>query len=561
MPTEENNNDIVEKAKLSKSIKDMFVYSGFTFLSIGDKHKSFGNRVGEFDQAFLFQNIILICEETIITKRERLKDHLLNKQEAAKQFIQKKADVINWLKADFPNDFEKYDTYNDCDRYELFFLYFTRPGADISSLIGGDRFDPFIFVPDRTLKYFLHISSCIKKSARFEIFKFLGLSGSKIGPTQSANDIKMIPITIISPADNTGDTDGIRMVSFMANADLLIENSYVLRNDNWEESTSLYQRLIDKKKLDSVRSFLAKNRQTFYNNIIVGLPKEVEFREKNSNKIVSVSNISDFGNYIMYFPNKFNSICIIDGQHRVYAHYEGNDKYEEIISDLRKRLHLLVTGLIFPPEMSEADIRKHQSKIFLDINDNSKPIPKDLLQKIYMISDPLSEVAIARRVIVELNQMAPFEGLFELSELDAGKIKTSTIIGYALKSLVILDIENKKSLYHYWDMDRQRKLDRKEEDITNYISYAAKSLQVYFNALYNLNKDSWNDKNSKILSVTSINGFIMAYQDSLPVYGVRNYDFYQERLSKLSMKFQEGEFSFTSSGYRKFASEIFRDIF
>lgn len=49
-------------------------------------------------------------------------------------------------------------------------------------------------------------------------------------------------------------------------------------------------------------------------------------------------------------PDEMNSICIIDGQHRVYAHYEGeeNDPDEIEIANLRRKLHLLVTGLVFP---------------------------------------------------------------------------------------------------------------------------------------------------------------------------------------------------------------------
>lgn len=70
-----------------------------------------------------------------------------------------------------------------------------------------------------------------------------------------------------------------------------------------------------------------------------------------------------------------NSICVIDGQHRIFAHYESgiDSKQERIIAELRKRLHLLVTGLIFPPEMSAEERVRIQSEIFVDINSNAKP--------------------------------------------------------------------------------------------------------------------------------------------------------------------------------------------
>lgn len=61
-----------------------------------------------------------------------------------------------------------------------------------------------------------------------------------------------------------------------------------------------------------------------------------------------------------------NSICVIDGQHRIFAHYESGlaSKQESIIAGLRKQLHLLVTGLIFPKNMSQEERARIQSEIF-----------------------------------------------------------------------------------------------------------------------------------------------------------------------------------------------------
>ena len=59
-----------------------------------------------------------------------------------------------------------------------------------------------------------------------------------------------------------------------------------------------------------------------------------------------------------------NSVCVIDGQHRIYAHYEApiTEKYESQIAPLRKQLHLLVTGLIFPPDMKPVERKQIQSQ-------------------------------------------------------------------------------------------------------------------------------------------------------------------------------------------------------
>lgn len=135
----------------------------------------------------------------------------------------------------------------------------------------------------------------------------------------------------------------------MMSAETLIKNSYVLRKDNWEDSITLYQRLIQKEKIKGIRKFLATRQEAFYNNIIVALPSNVYFLDEEDHPI-DLDSIGRYDVCKMMLPDEMNSICIIDGQHRVYAHYEGeeNDPDEIEIANLRRKLHLLVTGLVFP---------------------------------------------------------------------------------------------------------------------------------------------------------------------------------------------------------------------
>lgn len=43
---------------------------------------------------------------------------------------------------------------------------------------------------------------------------------------------------------------------------------------------------------------------------------------QKNNQQINIENITNFDNCKIFIPNKANTICIIDGQHRVYAHYE-----------------------------------------------------------------------------------------------------------------------------------------------------------------------------------------------------------------------------------------------
>lgn len=420
-----------------------------------------------------------------------------------------------------------------------------------------------IFWEADILAYFNRMSQCIYYSARYDLFRFLGLSADQIGSSVSAGNRTVIKAPIIYPKDITGIRNGVRIVSFMMSAENLLKTCYVLRKDNWEESIWLYQRLIEKEKIKNIRAFLADKGTAFYNNIIVALPDSVRF-EDEANHVVEASQIGDFQRCSLIIPDEMNTVCVIDGQHRIFAHYEApqNEKYEAAIAPLRKQLHLLVTGLIFPSGMKEAERKQLQSEIFLEINSNAKMVPADVLLHIGMIKDPLSDVGIARRVIEKLNRSRTFLNRFELSALDEGKIKVASIIKFALRYLVTISpAEGKTSLFEFWPGNKEALLDKNEEELMKYIEFCSKNIDLYFSTIRDTFKEAWNDSSSKIISVIALNGFIIAYNRQLARNGIRDYDFYNSHLKNLSVNFSKEMFPYTSSQYRKFSSQILTEAF
>lgn len=275
--------------------------------------------------------------------------------------------------------------------------------------------------------------------------------------------------------------------------------------------------------------------------------------------------MQDFQNCKLIVPSEMNSICIIDGQHRIFAHHEAppTDKFENKIKQLRGQLHLLVTGLIFPSEMKNLERMRVQSEIFLDINDNTKKVAASVLTHIEMIKDPFSDIGLARRVLEKLNKKSAFLNKFELSALDEKKIKVASIIKYALKYLVtIKQSDNRKGLVDCWEDDKIRKLNENDEEILNeYIEFCASRLDLYFNAIKNAFKNEWNNPDSKILSVVSINGFIIALNRSIKKIGLLEYEGYFEIFNRLSISFSKEEFKYTASQYHMFSDVILRDAF
>ena len=350
----------------------------------------------------------------------------------------------------------------------------------------------------------------------------------------------------------------------MMSAEDLMNTCYVMRKDNWAESIWLYQRLLEKNKIKSIRSFIEAKGEAFFNNIIVGLPDRVRFCDEGGD-YKTVDEIGDLeGNCTLIFPKEINSICVIDGQHRIFAHYEsGTDsKQERIISELRKQLHLLVTGLIFPTDMSEEERARIQSEIFVDINSNAKPVPQNVLLHVKRIQNPIADESIAQFVIEQLNKQGPFHNLLQLSSLDSGKIKTASIVRFALRYLVTVNpSEGKQSLFTYWDGDKDALRSLKSDIIEEYVSFCTSVMRNYFGAIKKNLKDQWDDGASKLLSVIAINGFIIALTRQLSINGVKDFYFYDSLFKAWNYDFSKDKFLYTSSQYRKFSAIILEEVF
>ena len=542
-----------------KKIRSSFTDAGFTYFSTLDKHFPIGTRTVELDYLFLYENIIVICEDN--TKQKKDIDHIRNKNESFAEIRNNKTAFLNWLSNTFPEKATMVKQYRP-ERYFLYYIYISQTELEITE-DEKNRYSNLLFWDPETLSYFNRMAQCIQHSARYEIFRYLGLKNDEIGFSGSEGGKTTIKAPIIYPQEATGLRNGVRVVSFMMSAEKLLRTSYVLRKDSWEESMFLYQRLIEKDKVKSIRAFLAQKGEAFYNNIIVALPDNVTFEDDAGTPIL-VENIGDFQHCKLVLPDEMNSICVIDWQHRIFAHYEApaTEKYELQIAPLRRQLHLLVTGLIFPTEMKEPERKQIQSQIFLDINDNTKKVAPNVLTHIEMVKDPFSDIGLARRVIERLNKKRVFLNRFELSALDESKIKVASIIKFALRYLVtVTPAEGKTSLYAYWQGNKEAFQQKDEASLNDYIEFCANSIDLYFSAIRDAFKSSWNDPASKMLSVISINGFIIAFNRQLNKYGVSDYPFYSSCLRKLSIDFSKNGFPYTSSQYRKFSGRILAEAF
>ena len=549
-----------QKASFKRKIRNMFTGAGFTYIATNDKEMYIGHRKVEVDALFIFENIWLVCEDTV--QKTGIMDHIRTKNEAVGEIRDNLPDFISKLVDLFPGSSDLLQKYNP-DRIKLFGLYI--PLND-PMLTPDDyyRFGNLTFVLPQTFNYFKWIVDCIKHSARNEIFRFLKLTNNQIGKISSGSDTQKITAPIIYPREFTGITDKVRVVSFMMSAEDLLNTCFVLRKDNWEDSIWLYQRLIKKSKIKQIREFLEKKGEAFYNNIIVALPDDIAFRDQ-SKKYVGIDEINDLeSNCELILTKEMNSICVIDGQHRIYAHYVSgvDSKQERRIAELRQQLHLLVTGLVFDKDVKAEERARIQSEIFDDINSNATKVPRTVLTQIKRIKNPIDDESIAQSVIEALNKEGIFRGLMQVSSLDSGRIKTASIVRFALRYLVtVKPAEGKHSLFEYWTGDKEKLLSIDDRELQNYVKYCSEILREYFGAVRKNMRKYWDDDTSKLLSVISLNGFIIALTRQLGVNGVQDFDFYDQVFSRWSFDFSSEKFPYTSSQYRKFSNEILENAF
>lgn len=546
-------------AAFAKKIRSIFLAAGFSHLNTRNKTFHLGHRDIEIDSVFMFENIIIIAEDT--STKNDLSDYIRRKSQAFLVIKNNLQGFLAWLSSVCPDHSQQIEKYTST-RFRTFNLYFSQHDLELNNE-QRQLYPEITFVEPHTLEYLYQITQCLQLTSRYEIFRFLGVSKDQVGRVCSDNDSKTISTPIIYPTDFTGQQNGVRIVSFMMSADILLKCCYVMRKDNWEDFICNYQRLILVKKIRDIRRFLAKKGETFYNNIIVSLPDSVRFSDKDKNT-VSIETINDLCDYDLVLPTEWNSICVIDGQHRIFAHYEGNatDELESRIAPLRSQLHLLVTGLIFPKDMPSIERAQIQSEIFLDINSKSSPVPAEVITHIEMVKSPYSDIGLARRVIEALNREGVFAKKLEVSSIDDSKLKVASIIKFALRYLVTLTpSENRVSLFDYWTGDKEKFHAKDESAFDEYIGFCVKSLNCYFGAVRKCLHNAWYDPNAKLLSVISINGFIIAFTRQLKKNGIKDFAFYEQCFSELDVDFSRENFAYTSSQYRKFSSEILAKAF
>lgn len=581
-----------EQRAFRNEIRDFLINMGFSSVPrINGTEFEYEGRTSELDAIYVYENVILLIEDTVgDTSTHLLKKNVIyNKiNENPKKFIEflKNHEKFSGFR-DFMRD--HFDNIYSLDQAQVRIVYISKQkiANEHKEVVSNVTYMEYPI-----LLYFKKIVSVIKKSAKSEFFKFLNIDDDCVGEkvlqstSLSTNSFK----GNILPEHHSSFNNGFKIISFYIDAASLLRRAQVLRKDGWkdDEDVVFYQRMLNPSKIKSMRKFLYDNDRVFINNIIVTIPiDEITLYNDKSEKLL----IDDNGEFVADGPSRTiktdpisveikdhtNIIGIIDGQHRVYTYHEGTDVYEEKISKLRKKQNLLVTAILFPRNLPKQDCLKFEATIFKEINSNQKKVSSELLQVIEEVQKPFSTVAIARKILLKLNESGPLCDTFETLAFEKEKIKTASIISYGLKPLVKLDGED--SLYFLWNNKNKEKLQiaskkisSKENKVTytseeyallnEYKDFCAEQLRYLFIAFKGaVGHDQWQfrSKNTNnVLNVTFINGIINCLRNLIANKKTGDVTYYKEKLQDVS-KFNF--LSYKASHYAKMGKDLYERFF
>lgn len=484
---------------------------------------NFEGRTGELDGIYIYKNIVLLIELTVAAKHDN--KHLLGKKPLFDKIHENQTTFIEFAKEKYKGFSSALDDTYSSEDFQIRIIYapLSEPNQELI-----DNCPNVHFMHGVTKKYFISLAKTIHRSARIEFLNFLEVPWDSVGEnvikTQSSNHEFQ---GYLLPEGNSAHPKGFKIVSFYADPETLINKAYVLRRDGWRDDNHLYQRVLVSKKITHMRRYLTDEQRVFVNNVIVTLPSDTALNNIGSpGQNIPPTDLLKARAVSIIIPGGYNTIGIVDGQHRVFCYHEGADTSESKIGKLRKRQNLLVTGIIYPKNFTPPERHAFEAKLFLEINDNQTRTRSALRQDIEVIVRPFSGIAVAKRVMRGLTKKGPYAGLFQSSYFDsASKIKTSSIVSYGLRPLVKFD--GTDSLFHAWQHPQKDRLKAQEKNrqkeknkeyscdlgiLEEYIDFCTSKINEFFVAAkLNCAVGEWDveaDTRSPLLNPTAVNGLI-----------------------------------------------------
>lgn len=187
------------------------------------------------------------------------------------------------------------------------------------------------------------------------------------------------------------------LYSFFSPAQTLLDVGYVARLEAAEGDA--YQRLLKGSRLKDIADYINKE-ETFKNSVVISLPKTATFVIRKRTATVEVGTL--------HLPIVPASVWIIDGQHRIYGYAKAKTR--------------LLSRPLSVVAVQTSDLLE-QGRIFVDINENQRPVDKNLVWDLYFKLSPHSSSGIVSRLVRDLAsaKSSPFHGRIYVPGLSPGR--------------------------------------------------------------------------------------------------------------------------------------------
>lgn len=200
---------------------------------------------------------------------------------------------------------------------------------------------------EATIEYYSELAKHLGSCSRYQLL------GSFFANQEIRNMDDRIPAI-------QGKMGGHTYYSFSIEPERLLKIGYVLhRSEANQNMMPTYQRIIKKKRLQSVQEFINEGGY-FPNSIIISIDTNGKGLSFDQSSLKVENTISKIG--VLHIPKRYRSAYIIDGQHRLYGYSDSQYASSNTI-----------------PVVAFVDLdRTEQIKLFMDINENQKAVPKSL---------------------------------------------------------------------------------------------------------------------------------------------------------------------------------------
>ncbi len=315
------------------------------------------------------------------------------------------------------------------------------------------------------LRYYEKLVDTIGEYAKYEMIHSFGLE-----TTEEAQEYSVLALRFNQPTS----TGPISMFIFTIPPEVLLKTAVVLRKA--QGSAAAYQRMLNKKRLPKIRTFVTSPKAVLPTNVILNLSEYVKWdalskddlKDSRRERFNVTSRDCDPG--VLRIPLKYASLELIDGQHRLFGFVGADDP-------TLKHFNLVALGI--------KDLQQDQRRdAFVAINDTSRRVDANLVAFLKYTDDErecqINNEKMAIKIVYELNKQSPFKGKIKMLDFPDEIITLKGFSGYDLRGL----IGERGWLRKYYPNESKE-----------YVSV----LRMYFTILKSLFPEQWKDQRKYIV--------------------------------------------------------------